>query len=104
MNHEVCDPSIDLLDSVKTENQKIHIRIKQRNRKKSNTFIEGLSNDFDLAKILQQMKQTMHCNGAVQKVDNITAIQLFGDQRILAKKFLVDNSIVTEAEIVMHGY
>ena len=104
MNERFFDPISELMDSVKVESQKVHIRIKQRNGKKSITTIEGLSEDLDKLVICKDLKKKLHCNGSIQTVDDVVAIQLFGDQRSSAKQFLIDNSIVAESEIIIHGY
>ena len=104
MNERFFDPSIELMDTVKVESEKVHIRIKQRNGKKSITTIEGLHKDLDKLVICKDLRKNLHCNGSVQTVNNVIAIQLFGDQRLTSKKFLIDNSIVAESEIVIHGY
>ena len=109
MNHE-SDPFMNdaaifnptgMIDAVPMDKQKIHIRIQQRNGRKSITTIEGLANDLNLAGILKHMKKTFHCNGAVSDVNKI---MLFGDQRVTTKKFLIENSIAADSEIVVHGY
>lgn len=91
-------PEID--QTISTQKQKIHIRIKQRNGKKSITTIEGLG-DLNLQLIIQEMKNKFGCNGTLQSEKNI---MLFGDQRNQAKKYLIDNSIVDASNIVIHGY
>ena len=92
---------VNMIDTIPLDKQKIHIRIQQRNGRKSITTIEGLSNDLKLATVLQQMKRLFHCNGAIAEKNTI---MLFGDQRLPVKKFLIDNNIAKESEIVMHGY
>ena len=98
--YEVYDPIAEINENISAGKNKIHIRIKQRNGRKCITTIEGLK-DLKLQLIKQQMKNTFHCNGAVQSDG---CIMLFGDQRVNAKKFLIDNSIATEIDILMHGY
>ena len=86
------------------ESNKIHIRIKQRNGRKSITTIENLPLDVDLTDLSKKMKKTFHCISTVVKSDNEKILQLSGDQRIVAKKFLVDNNIGTENSVITHGY
>lgn len=100
----IFDPTIDMISSISNMNNKIHIRIKQRNRRKNTTTIENLPVDMDLEPITKKMKQTFHCNASVHTTDEGKYIQLFGDQRSLAKKFLMDNKISEESNIIIHGY
>jgi translation initiation factor 1 len=103
-NEIIIDPTIDLINSVSTYNNKIHIKIKQRNGRHCNTLIEQLPTGTDLVLLLKKMKRMFHCNGSVQKTDNGSYIQLFGDQRVVSKKFLIDNLITDETNIIIHGY
>ncbi len=104
MQDEIIDPVADLINSVSDHNNKIHIRIKQRNAKKYITFIEQLPTDINLSLLLKEMKKTLHCNGSIQKTENGEYIQLFGDQRETVKKFLLDNKISDNINIIIHGY
>ena len=88
---------------------KIHIRIQQRNGKKSITTIEGLENDLDLKRICKSMRKTFNCNGNVtlMKDSEQEIIQLQGDQRENAKNWLIDQEIVSKsdlARLVIHGF
>jgi translation initiation factor SUI1 len=69
----------------------IHIRIQQRNGRKTLTTIEGIPSKFDLKKILKVIKKQFACNGTIvndEKAGDV--IQLQGDQRNAVKEFLVD--------------
>lgn len=69
----------------------IHIRIQQRNGRKTLTTIEGIPSKFDLKKILKVIKKQFACNGTIvndEKAGDV--IQLQGDQRNVVKEFLVD--------------
>ncbi|XWV25188.1 mimivirus translation factor SUI1-like 2 [Tupanvirus deep ocean] len=98
------DPILDLTNSLATTNDKVHVRIKQRNGKKSTTTIENLPKDLNIQLIAKKMRQTFHCNGAVQNTDDGNHIMLFGDQRLAVKNFLTSKKIVDEANISVHGY
>ena len=125
-----CDPTINDSTSISSTNNKVshcvpllkmqphlrkgvvpqgvHIKIKQRNGKKSNTFVENLPKNLpknlDIEQLAKKMRQTFHCNGCVHNDETGSSIQLFGDQRLVVKKFLISNSIVEETDIVIHGY
>lgn len=102
---ENIETDIDAISSINNANTKIHIRIRQRNNKKCVTTIEELSKSFDLSLILKKMRQIFSCGGSVEKTEGGHYIQLFGDHRVSAKKFLLENSIVDEEEqIIIHGY
>lgn len=86
--------------------RKVHIRIQQRNGRKSITTIEGIDSDLDFKKILRYMKKNFKCNGKAIVYKRLgEIIQLQGDQRDNARDFMVDMSIVAKREnIVIHGF
>ncbi|WWD16205.1 translation initiation factor SUI1 [Kwoniella shandongensis] len=111
--------------AVGSKNDKIHIRLQQRNGRKTLTTIQGIDKKFNLTKIVKAMKTKFACNGTVVKAEEANGeddspapagvkanhgdvIQLQGDQRIAAKQFLIDMGIVSAKEakdlIVIHGY
>ena len=95
------------LDSISDNNSstvKIHIRIKQRTSRKYITTIENISSEYNYQKLLKAMKNKFHCNGSIEKYDDITAIQLFGDQRAFIKQFLINEGIAQEQDIIIHGF
>ena len=104
MDNIIISAQNDVINAFPSETQKIHIRIKQRTARKCTTTIENLSDKLKLSAILQEMKRKFHCNGSVGKTDGINFIQLFGDQREGAKKFLIENEITTESNVIIHGY
>ena len=84
----------------------IHIRIYQRNGRKSITTIEGINDDLDFKKIIKYMKRNFKCNGKVI-IDNTLGniIQLQGDQRYIVKNFLLDMCIVSDKKYIrIHGF
>lgn len=85
--------------------QKIHLRLRQRNGRKTITTIEGLASDLDLKKIVKAMKKKFNCNGVVKEDEKFgTVIQLSGDQRNQIYDFLSENEISSKDNIVIHGY
>jgi translation initiation factor 1 len=67
----------------------IHIRIQQRNGRKTLTTVQGLSEDIDKKKLVRAFKKDFACNGTV--VDHAEygeVIQLQGDQRTNVCAFL----------------
>lgn len=94
--------------------QKIHIRIQQRNGRKTLTTVQGLDKSYDPKKILKAVKKEFGCNGHVVSAEEADAeagtdahkklaafgqiIQLQGDQRQKIKDFFIQTGIVTERE------
>jgi len=112
-NLKSFDPFADAADqdtvetSQKTQQTNIHIRIQQRNGRKTLTTIEGIPSKFDLKKILKVIKKQFACNGTIvndEKAGDV--IQLQGDQRNAVKDFLVDKDglDIDPKTIKVHGF
>ncbi|TKA23917.1 Eukaryotic translation initiation factor eIF-1 [Salinomyces thailandicus] len=92
------------------ENQSgyIHIRIQQRNGRKTLTTVQGLPKKFDQKKILKVIKKKFACNGTiVNDTEMGEVIQLQGDQRKDVQEFLVDKKEGLELDaktIKVHGF
>ncbi|KAG8895223.1 Eukaryotic translation initiation factor eIF-1 [Tulasnella sp. 417] len=94
----------DLEDTVGSEENYLHIRIQQRNGRKSLTTLQGLGKEYDPKKLLKAFKKEFACNGTVVEDDQLgEVIQLQGDQRIKIKNFLVENGILASS-IKVHGF
>lgn len=87
---------------------KYHIRIQQRNGKKSITTIQGWEDDLDVKRICKAMRSAFSCNGnVIEDKEGGQVIQLQGDQRENAKQWILDQQIITKSEadrIVIHGF
>tara|TARA_Y200000002_G_C22261336_1_gene488048 strand:+ start:231 stop:569 length:339 start_codon:yes stop_codon:yes gene_type:complete len=84
---------------------KVHLRMQQRNGKKCITIIQGLESDLDLKKILKYFKKTFQCNGSITDDKEYgEIIQLSGNQKENVRKFLIDEEIISDDQIVIHGY
>ncbi|KAH9868257.1 hypothetical protein J1614_007329 [Plenodomus biglobosus] len=69
----------------------IHIRIQQRNGRKTLTTVQGLPKKFDQKKILKVIKKKFACNGTiVSDLEMGEVVQLQGDQRKDVQDFLTD--------------
>ncbi|KAJ5594459.1 uncharacterized protein N7459_000667, partial [Penicillium hispanicum] len=69
----------------------IHIRIQQRNGRKTLTTVQGLPKKFDQKKILKVIKKKFACNGTIVADSEMgEVIQLQGDQRKDVQEFLTD--------------
>ena len=83
----------------------IHIRIQQRNGRKTLTTIQGLSGDIDEKKITKAFKKEFACNGCIVNHPELgEIIQLQGDQRENVKNFLIYANIATDEIIKVHGF
>mmetsp|Transcript_62218 Transcript_62218/g.178991 ORF Transcript_62218/g.178991 Transcript_62218/m.178991 type:complete len:110 (+) Transcript_62218:291-620(+) len=88
-----------------TTEEKVHVRVQQRNGRKCITTVAGLADDLDIKRICKAFKKNFSCNGAVQKDEEIgEVIQLSGDQRTNVKDFLVDQEICHAESVVLHGF
>ncbi|KAK4398480.1 protein translation factor SUI1 [Sesamum angolense] len=83
----------------------IHIRIQQRNGRKSLTTVQGLKKEFSYNKILKDLKKEFCCNGTVVQDPELgQVIQLQGDQRKNVSTFLVQAGIAKKEHIKIHGF
>ncbi|KAJ7963820.1 Protein translation factor SUI1-like protein [Quillaja saponaria] len=83
----------------------VHIRIQQRNGRKSLTTVQGLKKEFSYEKILKDLKKEFCCNGnVVQDKELGKIIQLQGDQRKNVSQFLVQAGLVKKDQIKIHGF
>ncbi|CAN6457575.1 unnamed protein product [Victoria cruziana] len=68
----------------------VHVRIQQRNGRKSLTTVQGVKKEYSYEKILKDLKKEFCCNGnVVQDPELGQVIQLQGDQRKNVTNFLV---------------
>ncbi|KKA18504.1 Translation factor SUI1 [Rasamsonia emersonii CBS 393.64] len=86
----------------------IHIRIQQRNGRKTLTTVQGLPKKFDQKKILKVIKKKFACNGTIVHDSEMgEVIQLQGDQRKDVQEFLCDKKEGLELDaknIKVHGF
>ncbi|KAH0706674.1 hypothetical protein MTR67_053056 [Solanum verrucosum] len=83
----------------------VHIRIQQRNGRKSLTTVQGLKKEFSYNKILKDLKKEFCCNGTVVQDSELgQVIQLQGDQRKNVSTFLVQAGVVKKEHIKIHGF
>lgn len=83
----------------------VHIRIQQRNGKKSLTTVQGLKKDYSYERILKDLKKEFCCNGnVVQDKELGKVIQLQGDQRKKVANFLVQAGLIKKDQIKIHGF
>ncbi|KAL0406930.1 UNVERIFIED_CONTAM: protein translation factor SUI1 [Sesamum latifolium] len=100
------DPFAEAKDSGRPgAKEYVHIRIQQRNGKKSLTTVQGLRKEFSYEKILKDLKKEFCCNGTVVQDKELgKVIQLQGDQRKNVSQFLISAGIVKKDQIKIHGF
>ncbi|CAE7266722.1 SUI1A [Symbiodinium pilosum] len=107
-------PGIPGKDDAKTN--KVHIRMQQRNGRKSWTTVAGFPEkvrlpksgnvlQVDFEKILRALKKTFKTNGVlVDGGDHGRVMQLQGDIRKEVAEFLIEvTAIITKDQVMIHG-
>jgi translation initiation factor 1 len=83
----------------------VHIRIQQRNGRKSLTLVYGIAEDLDLKKILKFLKKMYSTNGnVINDPEHGDVIQLQGDQRRNVYESLIEWKIAEKEDIRVHGH
>jgi len=92
------------MDNVAT----IHIRVKQRNGRKSITTVEGLSRvqDLNITDFCKKLKKLLACNGSIAKDEKTqeNVLQFQGDHRDVIKNFILQNKLVDPEQIKLYGF
>ncbi|KAF8559830.1 translation initiation factor SU [Imleria badia] len=82
----------------------LHIRIQQRNGRKTLTTLQGLPKEYDPKKLLKAFKKEFACNGNLVDDEEMgQVIQLQGDQRVKIANFLTEEGIPKNT-IKLHGF
>ncbi|KAK4515507.1 uncharacterized protein ATC70_010457 [Mucor velutinosus] len=88
-----------------TQTNYLHLRIQQRNGRKTLTTLQGLPKEIDSKRLLKAVKKAFACNGTVvEDEEHGEIIQMQGDQRVKMAEFLVNEGIAKKAEIKVHGF
>ncbi|WP_220124497.1 translation initiation factor SUI1, partial [Xanthomonas oryzae] len=83
----------------------IHIRIQQRNGRKTLTTVQGLPKEYDPKRILKVLKKEFATNGnIVQDSELGEVIQFQGDQRTKISEFIINRLGVSKQAIKLHGF
>ncbi|KAI8900322.1 translation initiation factor SUI1 [Globomyces pollinis-pini] len=100
------DPFADTGESDKLESTgNIHIRIQQRQGRKTITTVQGLPSDIDQKRLLKAFKKEFGCIGNIVQDDEMgQVIQMSGDQRQKTVAFLTTEEIATKDKIKVHGF
>ncbi|XP_019947854.1 eukaryotic translation initiation factor 1 [Paralichthys olivaceus] len=83
----------------------IHIRIQQRNGRKTLTTVQGISPRYDKKKLVKAFKKKFACNGTViEHPEYGEVIQLQGDQRKDICLFLTEVNLAKDDQLKVHGF
>ncbi|XP_056662259.1 eukaryotic translation initiation factor 1-like [Monodelphis domestica] len=83
----------------------IHIRIQQRNGRKTLTTVQGIADDYDKKKLAKAFKKKFACNGTVIEYPEYgEVIQLQGDQRKNTCQFLLEIGLAKDDQLKVHGF
>ncbi|KAG8884695.1 Eukaryotic translation initiation factor eIF-1 [Tulasnella sp. 403] len=91
-------------DNVGSQQNYLHVRVQQRNGRKTLTTLQGLPKEYDPKKLLKAFKKEFACNGTLVDDEELgQVIQLQGDQRLKISSFLIDEGI-PKGMIKIHGF
>ncbi|XP_021573515.1 eukaryotic translation initiation factor 1-like isoform X1 [Carlito syrichta] len=83
----------------------IHIRIQQRNGRKTLTTVQGIADDYDKKKLVKAFKKKFACSGTViEHTEYGEVIQLQGNQCKNICQFLVEIGLAKEDQLKVHGH
>uniref|UniRef100_A0A2A4J3M2 Eukaryotic translation initiation factor eIF1 n=1 Tax=Heliothis virescens TaxID=7102 RepID=A0A2A4J3M2_HELVI len=106
-NLNTFDPFADAIKSSEDDVQDglVHVRIQQRNGRKTLTTVQGLSSEYDLKKIVRACKKEFACNGTVvEHPEYGEVLQLQGDQRENICQWLTKSGLVKPEQLKVHGF
>jgi len=106
-NLKTFDPFADAnkADDQGVQDGLIHVRIQQRNGRKTLTTVQGISDNYDKKKIVKACKKEFACNGTVvEHPEYGEVMQLQGDQRNNICQFLVKIGIAKPEQLKVHGF
>jgi translation initiation factor 1 len=84
---------------------RVHLRVQQRNGRKTLTTVQGLSTGYNYAKVLRDLKRELCCNGNVVEDKELgNVIQLQGDHRTKVAAFLAKAGLAKTDCIKVHGF
>jgi len=106
-NLKAYDPFADSGEGP-SEGGVVHIRLQQRNGRKTLTTVQGLNAYLDSAKIeklIKIFKKEFCCNGTIVEHKELgEVIQLQGDHRSRIGDLLVAENVVKKDMIKIHGF
>lgn len=106
-NLQTFDPFADAIKAAdqSVQDSLIHIRIQQRNGRKTLTTVQGIAESYDKKRIVKACKKEFCCNGTVvQHSEYGEVIQFQGDQRNNICQFLTKVGIAKQDQLKIHGF
>lgn len=104
-NLKTFDPFADTGGDNSQPQNYIHIRIQQRNGRKTLTTVQGLPKEYDCKRILSELKKKFATNGVVVTDPDLgEVIQMQGDQRTKFSNFLNEDLGISANIIKIHGF
>uniref|UniRef100_A0A8C6FCJ1 SUI1 domain-containing protein n=1 Tax=Monodon monoceros TaxID=40151 RepID=A0A8C6FCJ1_MONMO len=77
-----------------------HLRIQQRNGRKTLTTVQGIADDYDKKKLVTAFQKKFACDGTVtERPEYGEVIQLQGDQRKNICQFLVETGLAKDDQL-----
>lgn len=106
LSGNALDPFADTSEGGSGGNDElVHIRIQQRNGRKTLTTVQGINPKYDLKKIVKVCKKEFACNGTVvEHPEYGEVIQLQGDQRNHIKDFINKTGLAVQGQLKVHGF
>jgi len=104
-NLKSYDPFADTGDDKDQVVGFIHVRIQQRNGRKTLTTVQGIPTEYDPQRILKVLKKEFATNGSVVKDKELgDVIQFQGDQRGKITDFMITELGIKKDLIKIHGF
>lgn len=105
LNLERNDPFLEPKEAGDVQEGVIHIRIQQRNGRKTLTTVQGIAEEYDKKKIVKACKKEFACNGTVvEHPEYGEVIQLQGDQRNHIYELLLQAGLAKKDNLKVHGF
>jgi len=106
MNINFSHASGNQFEDAGRREEPVHLRFKKRNGKKVITIVEGLTEEEN-EKYLKKWKKSFCCTGSqIEKEEEGVKkkfLQFTGDCRGRIRDYLIENDIVEEVDIKIHG-
>ncbi|KAF3941387.1 hypothetical protein ABW19_dt0205672 [Dactylella cylindrospora] len=103
-NFKTFDPFADTGGETEQSNY-VHIRIQQRNGRKTLTTVQGLPREFDPKRILKTLKKDFATNGNIVQDETLgEVIQFQGDMRVKIADFIVKELGIEKKTVKIHGF
>ena len=83
----------------------IHVRIQQRNGRKTLTTVQEINDDYDKKKLVKTFKKKFACNGTViEHPEYGEGIKLQGDQHKNICQFPVETGLAKDDQLQVHRF